>query len=214
MFLDEVGDLPLEAQPALLRVLQEKQVLPVGGTTPLPVDLRVLSATHQSLETLSAKGLFRDDLRARLTGFQAALPALGERREDLGVIVSALIDRLAPQRAFSLQFGVAAARALFAYDWPLNVRELEKALEAALVLAGSGVIELEHLPPSLRNPAPARRAPLEDDEVDAERKAELEALLRQHAGNVSAVARTMGKARMQIQRWMGRYQLDPRDFRG
>ncbi len=214
LFLDEVGDLPLEAQPALLRVLQEKQVLPVGATTPVPVDLRVVSATHRSLEALSAQGLFRDDLRARLSGYQAELPALKARREDLGVIVAALLERLAPQRVFSLQLGITAARALFAYDWPLNVRELEKALEAAVVLAGTGVIELEHFPPAVRNPTPVPRRVSDDDELDDARKVELEGLLRQHAGNVSAVARAMGKARMQIQRWMARYGLDPRAFRG
>ncbi|HPK72409.1 MAG TPA: sigma 54-interacting transcriptional regulator, partial [Vicinamibacterales bacterium] len=99
LFLDEVGDLPLDAQPALLRVLQEKQVTPVGATTPVAVDLRVISATHRSLEALSAQGHFRDDLRARLSGYQLALPALVERREDLGLLVSALVTRLAPARA-------------------------------------------------------------------------------------------------------------------
>lgn len=213
LLLDEVGDLPLEAQPALLRVLQEKQVLPVGGTAPIAVDLRVLSATHRSLEQLAEKGLFRDDLRARLTGYQATLPALAARREDLGVIVGALLQALAPGRVYSLQLGIAAARALFSYDWPLNVRELEKALEAALVLSGTGVIELEHLPPALRAPSPARARQDEADELDATMKAKLETLLRAHGGNVSAVARSMGKARMQIQRWMARHGLDPRTFR-
>jgi DNA-binding NtrC family response regulator len=211
LLLDEVGDLPLDAQPALLRVLQERAVMPVGASKPLAVDLRVISATHRSLERLSEQGLFRDDLRARLSGYRAELPPLAARREDLGLIITALLQKLAPQRIFSLQFSIAAARALFAYDWPLNVRELEKVLETALVLSGSGVIELAHLPPEVREPGPARRAPAE--EADGARKEELAALLRQHAGNVSAVARAMGKARMQIQRWMSRYQLDPRDFR-
>ncbi|MFZ5443433.1 MAG: sigma 54-interacting transcriptional regulator [Myxococcota bacterium] len=213
LFLDEVGDLPLEAQPALLRVLQEKQVQPVGATSPVPVDLRVLSATHRSLEALSAQGLFRDDLRARLSGYQLSLPPLAARREDLGILCAALVSKLAPSRASTLQLGIQAARALFSWDWPLNVRELEKTLEAALVLSGSGPIELEHLPPALRSPPPPKRSAPEDEGVDEARKAELISLLQQHAGNVSAVARAMGKARMQIQRWMARYQLDPRTFR-
>ncbi|MDP1826913.1 MAG: sigma 54-interacting transcriptional regulator [Archangium sp.] len=213
LLLDEVGDLPLDAQPSLLRVLQERAVMPVGGSKPLPVDLRVISATHRKLEQLSERGLFRDDLRARLTGYRADLPPLVARREDLGLLITALIQRLAPQRMFSVQLGISAARALFAYDWPLNVRELEKALETALVLSDSGVIELAHLPPELREPAPVRRREQPAEEQDEARKAELEALLRQHAGNVSAVARSMGKARMQIQRWLARYELDPRTFR-
>ena len=213
LLLDEVGDLPLDAQPVLLRVLQERAVLPVGAARPMPVDLRVISATHRKLERLCEQGLFRDDLRARLTGYRAELPPLVARREDLGLLVGALLQRLAPVRVFSLQLAIAAARALFAYDWPLNVRELEKALETAIVLAGSGVIELAHLPAEVREPATVRRA-APAEEVDETRKAELTALLREHAGNVSAVARAMGKARMQIQRWMERYALDPRDFRG
>jgi DNA-binding NtrC family response regulator len=212
LLLDEVGDLPLDAQPALLRVLQEREVLPVGGSKPLPVDLRVISATHRKLEQLSEKGLFRDDLRARLTGYRAELPPLVARREDLGLLITALIHRLAPARTFSVQLGITAARALFAYDWPLNVRELEKALETALVLSDSGVIELTHLPPELREPASRKKTPPAEEQDDA-RKAELEALLRQHAGNISAVARSMGKARMQIQRWLARYELDPRTYR-
>lgn len=153
------------------------------------------------------RSMSRDDLRARLTGCRAELPALAARREDLGLLIGALLQRLAPQRVFSVQLGIAAARALFSYDWPLNVRELE----TALVLAGGGVIELEHLPPELREPSGTRRR--EPEAIDETRKAELAGLLKQHAGNVSAVARAMGKARMQIQRLMERYGLDPRDFR-
>ncbi|MFT3707050.1 MAG: sigma 54-interacting transcriptional regulator [Archangium sp.] len=216
LLLDEVGDLPLEAQPALLRVLQEKQVVPVGGAAPVSVDLRVVSATHRQLSTLCEKGLFRDDLRARLSGYEAKLPALADRREDLGLMICSLLSRYAPQRQFSIQFSIAAARAIFACDWPLNVRELEKALEAALVFAGGGTIELEHLPPSVRVPPSVRKAALNQDadEIDDARKTELIALLQKHQGNVSAVARAMGKARMQIQRWMARYELDPRTFKG
>lgn len=150
LLLDEVGDLPLGAQAVLLRVLQERAVMPVGGSKPLPVDLWVISATHRTLERLCEQGLFRDDLRARLTGYRAELPSLIARREDLGLLIGALLQRLAPQRVYSVQLGIAAARAIFAYEWPLNVRELEKALETSLVLSGSGVIELSHLPPELR----------------------------------------------------------------
>ena len=214
LLLDEVGDLPLEAQPALLRVLQERAVVPVGGTHPVPVDLRVISATHRALDERATRGLFRDDLRARLTGYKLELPGLAQRKEDLGLLMGALLRRLAPGREPTVQLHVAAARALFAWDWPLNVRELEKALETALVLAGTQPIELSHLPPELREPPPVRRAHPPAEGADAARKAELEQLLRTHEGNVSAVARAMGKARMQIQRWLLRYELDPRDFRG
>lgn len=213
LLLDEVGDLPIDAQPALLRVLQEKQVTAVGATSPVPVDLRVISATHRSLAQLVGHGEFRDDLRARLGGYELALPALEDRREDLGLLIAALVKRLAPQRAATLRVDLAAARALFSWDWPRNVRELEKALERALAVSTGSSLELEHLPSELHRPPPARQAP-DVDALDDARRAELEALLREHRGNVSAVARAMGKARMQIQRWLRRYQLDPRDFAG
>jgi len=216
LFLDEVGDLPLQAQPALLRVLQEKQVQPVGATSPVAVDLRVVSATHRDLPALAAKGTFRDDLRARLSGFELTLPRLAERREDLGLLVSAIVRRVAGPKAASVQLTLPAARALFASRWPLNVRELEKALEAALVLASGQPVDLGHLPAALRGEAPAEvkasppRAPRDDD---AQLKARLEAMLTTHGSNVSAAAREMGKARMQIQRWMARFGLEPKDFK-
>lgn len=218
LFLDEVGDLPLAAQPALLRVLQEKQVVPVGATSPVPVDLRVVSATHRDLEALCRRGAFRDDLRARLSGFQLTLPRLVERREDLGLLVALLLQRVAGPRAPSAQLTLPAARALFSWSWPLNVRELEKALEAAAVLAGSRPIDLEHLPEALRGaPAPSEKPgppkPAAASPEDEALKASLEAMLTTHGGNVSAVARAMGKARMQIQRWMARFGLDPKDFK-
>jgi transcriptional regulator of acetoin/glycerol metabolism len=129
-------------------------------------------------------------------------------------MIGALLSRYAPQQQFSIQFSIAAARALFAFDWPLNVRELEKALEAALVFASSGTVELEHLPPAVRvHPSTRKQALKDTEEIDDGRKNELVALLQQHKGNVSAVARAMGKARMQIQRWMARYELDPRTFK-
>jgi len=212
LLLDEVADLPLEEQPALLRVLQERQVTPVGGTTPLPVDLRVVSATHYSLEALVAEKAFRDDLRARLTGWSLRLPTLHERREDLGLILAQLLQR---QSAAGVRFDVAAARALMLYEWPLNVRELEKALEAAAVLAGASSVQLEHLPPQVRaaQGRPQPKASADESARDAELKRALETLLREHQGNVSAVARAMGKARMQIQRWVARFGFDLASFK-
>jgi len=113
-----------------------------------------------------------------------------------------------------LRFHHEPARALFLYDRPLNVRELEKVLETATVLAGHGQILREHLPEAVRNTQSSRAVSLYLAAGDAERKAQLEALLRQHGGNIYSVARAMGKARMQIQRWLARYNIDPRDFKG
>jgi transcriptional regulator with GAF, ATPase, and Fis domain len=217
LFLDEIGDLPPSSQAAFLRALQEQEVTPVGATKPVPVDFRLCAATHRDLEQLVARNEFRGDLFARISGFTVTLPPLRERREDLGIIIGTLLRRLHPDRAEQVAFSCDAARSLFAHEWPLNVRELEKALQAAVVLAGDEPVAPWHLPEAVRaaglEPSSASGGvkPLSDE--DRALKGELEQLLREHKGNISAVARAMGKARMQIQRWVKRFALDPASFR-
>src|SRR3989454_2079321 len=145
LFLDEIGDLPLTAQAALLRVLQEGEVKPLGATRPIKIDVRLVSATHRDLEALAAEEKFRPDLLARLGGVTVQLPPLRERREDLGLLAAALLQRHFPGRRVVL--GSEAARALLVYPWPLNVRELERCLQAAVVLAGGGPLRLRPPPP-------------------------------------------------------------------
>jgi DNA-binding NtrC family response regulator len=211
LFLDEIGDLPLPAQGALLRVLQESEVLPVGGTKALPVDFRVVVATHRDLEQRAAAAEFRPDLLARLTGFTLQLPPLRERPEDLGALVAALLERHAKGR--QLRFTQAAARALFRHTWPLNVRELEKALALAAALSSEGLIDLPHLPAAVREARPAPPPPAELPPEEQQRRDELLGLLQEHHGNVTAVAKVLGKARVQVQRWMRRYNIRPSVFR-
>ncbi len=205
LLLDEVGELALPAQAALLRALEQREVLPIGATRPVPVDARVVAATHRPLDCLVEEGTFRRDLHARLAGLRLVLPPLRDRREDLGHLAAALLARAGASPLPSID--PRATRALLAAAWPGNVRQLEKCLTAAAVLAGGGPIGLDHLPAELRGP-PAASA----DEGAAQRD-ELVALLREHQGNVSAVARALGKARMQVQRWLKRYALDPEAFR-
>ena len=208
LLLDEIGDLPPSSQAAFLRVLQEREVMAVGGTRPVPVDLRVVSATHRDLEDLVARGRFRSDLLARVSGFRVDLPPLRERREDLGLLIGALVRRLVGDAAEAVSFTEAAARAMFRHGWPHNVRELEKTLGAAIVLADGRPIDLVHLGEAVRA-APAVDPDLGDEEL----RAQLVDLLARHGGNISAVARAMGKARMQIHRWMRRFDIDPSSFR-
>jgi transcriptional regulator with AAA-type ATPase domain len=211
LLLDEIGDLPPASQAALLRVLQEQEVLPVGATRPVPVDLRIISATHRDLDSLVEAGGFRADLLARVAGFRLDLPPLRERREDLGLLIGTLIERLSGQSAEDVALTEAAVRALYRYDWPHNVRELEKCLAAALVLSGGRPIDVAHLSPAVRGgPGTADPDPIIDEEALRSRLLEL---LSRHEGNVSAVARAMGKARMQIHRWMKRFGLEPEAFR-
>jgi DNA-binding NtrC family response regulator len=213
LFLDEIGDLPLSSQAALLRVLQEKEVLPVGGTKPVKVDVRVVAATHRNLEAMVREGQFRQDLYARLAGFTMTLPPLRERREDLGRLVAVLLRKGTPQGR-TVRLAIEAGRALYRHEWPLNVRELEQALATATVLASEGIIELSHLPQAVREPEAADETlsrPLSEE--DLRLKERLVAAMQAHGGNISGVAREMGKARMQIHRWLRRFQLDPDSFR-
>jgi len=206
LFLDEIGDLPHPAQAALLRVLQEAEVLPVGGLRPTQLDLRVLAATHQDLSRLVKEQRFRHDLLARLDGITLTLPPLRERQEDLPLVIAILLRKLAPDRP-DLSFTPGAAEALLEHTWPLNVRELEQALASALALSGSGSIEVGHFPLAVTGRAPERQE-LTPEEI--KHRDELVEHLRQHGGNVSAVARALGKHRTQVARWLAHYQIDAR----
>src|SRR6266404_6427156 len=212
LLLDEIGDLPLPAQATLLRVLQESEVMPVGATRPVKIDLRVVAATHRDLAGLAARELFRPDLLARLDGAMIPLPRLRDRREDFGVIAAALIEKSAGDAASSVRFSADAARLMLLHDWPLNVRELEKCLTSALVLARDGRIELEHLPEVVRTPPKQPSSPEPVREQDQHLREELMKQLRENRGNVTAVARSMRKARTQVQRWLRRFDIDPGSF--
>ena len=216
LFLDEIGDLPKGAQAALLRVLQEREVIPVGTVHPIKVDVRFVAATHRPLEELSTSGEFRTDLFARLNGFLHHVPPLRERRDDLGVLIAALLPRMLAAGAPTPTLSLEAGQALLAYPWPSNVRELEQCLARAVALATSGAIEVHHLPDAVIRPpsSPAKAVtPASLSKQDERLRAELLQHLAQHAGNVSEVARAMGKARMQIQRWMKRLRIDASDYR-
>jgi DNA-binding NtrC family response regulator len=213
LFLDEIGDLPAAAQPALLRTLQDRAVVPIGATAPTSVDFRVISATHRDLDAMVAAHRFREDLWGRLNGMSFTLPALAERREDLGTLVAQICDRVSPDQDVTIL--PDAARAIVRYAWPRNVRELEKALEAAIARTAGADIDVHHLPPevgdgALRSgvyslPSEDDVEPVQPSAIDDPRRAALVAALREHGGNVSAAARALGKPRSQVQRWMRRW---------
>ncbi len=206
LFLDEIAELPLAAQASLLRVLQNGEVTPVGGDTAIKVDVRLISATHRDLDAEVGVDKFRADLRARLLGFAITLPALRKRREDLSLLVSALLDRHAPNR--TVTFSSDAVAALYAHDWPLNIRELERSLQGALAVTPDR-IEMQHLPASVGATEPLE-APVYYREATPEEKSikdQLVSSLGRHEGNIAAVGREMGKDPTQIRRWMKRFGL-------
>jgi DNA-binding NtrC family response regulator len=222
LFLDEVGELPERAQPTLLRVLQEREVLAVGTVRPVAIDLRLVAATHRNLETLVEQQQFRADLLARISGVVLHLPMLRERLCDFGMLVSSLLVRHTPRHLPCATISVEAMRVLLRHPWSLNVRELEHCLRAALALSPQR-IEVAHLPPSVRDaaakPAPAttttRPSGATPRPLTAEqqaRRAELCALLAQTRGNLSEVARRMGKDRVQIRRWLKMFQISAADL--
>jgi transcriptional regulator with GAF, ATPase, and Fis domain len=218
LFLDEVGELSPAAQTALLRVIQEGEVLPIGHVRPLRVDLRLVSATNRDLKRMVEDGSFRADLLARLQGVTLSLLPLGDRREEFGLLVSSLLRRLAGERARDVRFTTSAARRLIDDSWPLNVRGLEKCLAAALALGDGDTIGTEGLDvsdvlESTRSGASPSETPASTDgdeplsEQDRQLRDRLKELMRQHDGNISALAREMGKTRFQIRRWIKRFRL-------
>jgi transcriptional regulator with GAF, ATPase, and Fis domain len=218
LFLDEIGDLSLASQGSLLRVLQERQVLPLGEVKPVPIDIRLCVASHRDLQQMVARKELREDLYARLSGFTIQLPPLRERREDLGLLISTILRRIIPaDQLAGVAFHQAAERALFRYHWPFNVRELERCLEAALVLAPNHLIRLEHLPEPVRGAlqagVPTEEAPSRESPENVQLRKELIEKLTEHNGNVAAVARALGKEPMQIRRWLKRFKLELSKFR-
>jgi sigma-54 dependent transcriptional regulator, acetoin dehydrogenase operon transcriptional activator AcoR len=221
LLLDEIGDMPLEAQAKLLRVLQVREVLPLGATSPEMVDVRVVCATHRDLGKLQREGKFREDLFARLNEYKLSLPPLYERKEDVFALVTSFLARVG--RA-DLKPTFPFMTALIQYDWPYNVRELEACIKRSVALSDGPVLLPEHLPEAVADSMdgygrPATREhdaqlpkPPPADGMPSE--ADLRGLLDKHRGNVAAVGRELGKARMQIHRWMKRYEIEVEDYRG
>lgn len=158
IFFDEIGTVPLETQAKLLRVLQEREFLPVGAVEPVRSDVRVVAATNADLAKLVEEGKFREDLYYRLCVISIGLPPLRERKEDIPLLVEALVSRAARENDRPVPpVTPAAMKALLDHDWPGNVRELENVLERAVVL-GSGLVDLDQLPESVRRSIPRPEA--------------------------------------------------------
>ena len=220
LFLDEIGDMPRDMQSRLLRVLAEREVLPIGATRPLPVNLRVIAATHCDLQALVRQGLFRDDLYYRLNGAQIALPPLRER-SDLDWVIQRLLEAgaRADGQGAAPQVAPAARALLHAHRWPGNLRELRNALDYARAVCSGACITPEDLPDGLAAAAagvlptpasePARPAPSAWQSA-GEHPPEAVLLLqylRAAQWNVSAVARQLGLSRMTLYRRMHRWGI-------
>lgn len=192
IFLDEIGELPLSLQPKLLRVLQERELTPLGASRPEEIDVRVVTATNQNLEELVTQRRFREDLYYRLNVIRLELPPLSARPEDVLPLADYFLSRLAAKLRRKLVLSAAAQAALTAYRWPGNVRELENALERAAALCRTEEIELTDLPPAIVRPPPShlvesaiqRRLTLEELAIEY-----CAAVVRSYGGNQSHAAR-------------------------
>lgn len=213
LLLDEAKDLTPSAQAALLRVLQEREVIPVGAARPQKVDVRFIATSPHPLTPAVQRGVFREDLYARLSGFCYLTPPLRERREDIGLILARLLTKLGVVESDAPRIAPELALELLGYDWPLNVRELEQWLARSWALTDAGRLDLE--PPcalTSASPAGAAEEPVLSSE-DAALRQRLIDELRAARGNVAQVARALGKAPMQVHRWMRRLAVTPRTFR-
>ncbi|MEF7615633.1 sigma 54-interacting transcriptional regulator [Aquincola sp. MAHUQ-54] len=206
IFLDEIGDLPLDMQINLLRFLQEGTVNRVGSTQPMPVDVRVIAATHINVEQAVAAGKFREDLFYRLNVLSLHVPPLRERRRDVAVLAQHFFEKFSTEKQASVKgFSQRAMRAMDAYAWPGNVRELINRVRRAMVMSDGRLITAADLglPESEVRKPPER---LDASRMRAEREA-IQAALQQAGNNVSHAARELGVSRITLYRLMAKHGL-------
>jgi hypothetical protein len=213
LFLDEVLDLPLAVQAKLLRVLQQGEVVSLGSARRERVNVRVISASQRPLGELAAAGQFRADFQARLEDYVIRLPRLSERREDVGLLVAALLRSMGVSAGDRLVLSSRAVLRILGYSWPLNIREFERCLGRAVHRAVGNVLAEDEFPePDGAVGAPARpdAALSEPDRLLRDR---VVALMAKHGGNVAEVARELGVHRPQVYRLLVRFRLTPDRFR-
>jgi two-component system response regulator GlrR len=212
LFLDEIGDMPLPLQVKLLRVLQEGEVRPVGSTQAIPVDVRVISATHRDLDAQREQGLFREDLYYRLNVVSLKLPSLAERREDIPLLAAHILGKLAERyRKPASTLAPDAMALLVAAPWPGNVRQLLNLLEQCVALATTPVIPATLVQAALKEDA-AALVPFEEARKTFERDY-LVRLLKITGGNVTQAAQLAKRNRTEFYKLLQRHRLEPGMFK-
>ena len=222
IFLDEIGELPMEMQAKLLRVLQEKEVRRVGSNERVKVDVRVIAASNRDLEAAYRGGSFRKDLYFRLNVITVHLPALRERKTDIPALVGWFLDKFAP--GGNLHVSNAAMKYLLQYDWPGNVRELENCIERAVTLRNSDLIDTHDLPPILRGeglpkilkemteqglrpPLISMKESVPPTDLDDLERATITRVIEQVKGDKSLAGKMLGISRATLYRKLKRYNL-------
>lgn len=212
LFLDEIGDMPLEFQVKLLRVLQEREVRPVGSTASKLIDVRVICATHRDLEALIEEGSFREDLYYRLNVVQLELPALRARRDDIPLLAQHFLEQLSPQGKQTRHFSAEAMETLASASWPGNIRQLRNVVEQTMVLSHTTVIPEALVKRALKKDD-GEIVPFADARDHFERDYLVE-VLHVTAGNVTQAAQLARRNRTEFYRLLRRHHLDPHSFRG
>jgi DNA-binding NtrC family response regulator len=202
IFLDEIGELPLATQVKLLRVLQDREVTPVGSSESLPVDVRVVAATHRDLEAMAGTGQFRQDLFYRLDVVRIDMPSLRTRREDIPLLANHFLAIASARLKRHLSFAPDTLDALIRHDWPGNVRELENTVERMAILSPDDLISPVHLPPRVQQsgsvPAGVVKPQLPEEGIDLQEALEaieerlIAEALRRADGNKTLAARLLG----------------------
>ena len=209
-FLDEVGEMPPSLQVKLLRVLQQREVIPVGATEALPVDVRIIAATNRELEEEVRRGNFRSDLYYRLNVLAMDLPPLRDRRDDLLLLIDHFLTEMAAERGMEVKaLSAEALDAVMVYEWPGNVRELQNALEHSMVLTKGSLIEPQHLPERItrqkKEPLVAERAQ-PNPQLDLIERAYIMFVLQAEGGNKTRAAEALGIDPSTLYRKLSRYE--------
>jgi two-component system response regulator GlrR len=213
LLLDEIGDMPMRLQVKLLRVLQENKVRPVGATEPVPVDTRVISATHQNLDELMVSRAFREDLFYRLNVVQIQLPPLRKRREDIPLLVEHFLVQIAEETGHDRKvYSPEAIECLVANEWPGNVRQLYNVVRQNVALSPTRIISGEQVRTSIGEEA-ASTLPSFSDARDEFTRNYLSQLLQITGGNVSQAARLAKRNRTDFYKLLGRHNLNPEHFK-
>jgi two-component system response regulator GlrR len=212
LFLDEIGDMPLSLQAKLLRVLQDKEVRPIGATESVAVDVRVISATHRNLEQEMARGHFREDLYYRLNVVALEIPSLAQRREDIPLLVSHFLNKLSAKNGRKVEgFSPEAMELLVSASWPGNVRQLLNVVEQTVALSTTPIVSTTLVQKALRS-EPGEILSFVDARTSFEREY-LVQLLQISQGNVTQAARLAKRNRTEFYKLLRRHHLEPGLFK-
>jgi two-component system response regulator GlrR len=211
LMLDEIGDMPVRLQAKLLRVLQENALRPAGGGDAIPINVRVISATHRDLQQLMAAGQFREDLYYRLNVVHIEMPALSRRREDIPLLVAHFLAQIARESGVRKIYAPEAVELLATADWPGNVRQLQNVVRQNVALSQTPIIPVELVQQSLGG-SPGR-LPSFDEARDEFTRSYLSQILQITGGNVSQAARLARRNRTDFYKLLARHQLTPEEFK-